>query len=120
MTWKKKCSESSSDASSNCSGIEEEVIKQMNMLKPFDMEPRQAIPNKHFVSEKENCQDEINLTPQDRIGNIDLCKSGCERKPMATFAKSLCLLVRLNPQSMRGASHHSAFVGNCPIISHTG
>ena len=115
----KKCSESS-DASSNCSDIEEEVTKQMNMLKPFDMEPRKAIPNKIFVSEKENCQEEINLTPQDRIGNIDLTKSGCERKPMATFAKSLCILVRLNPQSMMGASHYSAFMGNCPIISHTG
>ena len=39
------------------------------------MEPCNAIPKKHFVSEEENnCQREINLTPQDRIGNIDWCK----------------------------------------------
>ena len=27
--------------------------------------------------EGNNCEEEINLTPQDRIGNIELCKSGC-------------------------------------------
>ena len=71
MIWK-NCSKSFSDASSNSLDIEEEVTKQINTLKPFDMEPRKAIPKKHFVSEKENnCEEEINLTPQDRIGNID-------------------------------------------------
>ena len=36
------------------------------------MEPRKAIPKKYFVSEKENtCEEEINLTRQDRISNID-------------------------------------------------
>ena len=50
----KNCSKSFSDSSSNSSDIEEEVTKQINMLKPFDMEPRNAIPQKHFVSEKEN------------------------------------------------------------------
>ena len=113
----KNCSKSFSDSSSNSSDIEEEVTKQINMLKPFDMEPRNAIPQKHFVSEKENnCEEEINLAPQDRIGNIDQCKCGYECKPMATFVESLCLLVRLKPRSV---SHHSAFMGNCPIISHT-
>ena len=52
------------------------------------MESRKDIPKKIFVSEEENnCKEEINLTPQDRIGNID-CKLGCECKPMATFAES--------------------------------
>ena len=42
---------------------------------------------KTFVPEEENnCEVEINLTPQDRIANIDWCKCGCECKPMATFA----------------------------------
>ena len=37
-----------------------------------------AILKKPFVSEEENnCVEEINLTPQDRIGNIDWCKCGC-------------------------------------------
>ena len=35
------------------------------------MEPRKAIPKKHFVlEEKNNCEEEINSTPHDRIGNI--------------------------------------------------
>ena len=40
----KNCSKFFSDSSSNSSDIEEEVTKQINMLKPFDMEPRNAIP----------------------------------------------------------------------------
>ena len=45
------------------------------MPRPFDMGPRKAIPKKPFVSEgKNNCEEEINLTPQDRIGNISWCK----------------------------------------------
>ena len=44
------------------------------MLKPFCMEPPKAIPKKLFVSEEENnCKEEINLTLQNRIGNIDWC-----------------------------------------------
>ena len=36
------------------------------------MEPRKAISKKPFVSgEENNCEKEIDLTPQDRIGNID-------------------------------------------------
>ena len=36
------------------------------------MEPRNAIPKKLFVSEEQsNCEEEINLTPQDRIRNIN-------------------------------------------------
>ena len=81
------------------------------------MEPHQAIPKKHFVSEKQhNCGKEINLTPQERIGNIDWCKCGCKSKPMATFGESLCLLVWLKPRSVREASYHSAFMGNFPIL----
>ena len=34
------------------SDIEEEIIKQMNTLKTFNMEPRKAIPKKHFVLEE--------------------------------------------------------------------
>ena len=52
------------------------------MLKPFDMEPRRAIPKKPFVSEEE-----INLKSQDRIGNIDWCKCGCECKSVDASAK---------------------------------
>ena len=38
------------------------------MLKPFGMEPPKAIPKKLFVSEEENnCKEEINLTPQNRL-----------------------------------------------------
>ena len=38
------------------------------------MEPPKAIPKKLFVSEEENnCKEEINLTLQNRIGNIDWC-----------------------------------------------
>ena len=73
MIWKKNCSKSFSDVR-NSSDIEEEIIKQINMLKPFGMEPPKAIPKKLFVSEEENnCKEEINLTPQNRIGNIDWC-----------------------------------------------
>ena len=53
-----------SDASTNSSDIKEEVTKQINTLKLFDMEPHKAIPKKHCVSEKENNgEEEINLTP---------------------------------------------------------
>ena len=59
-------------ASSNSSNIEEEVTKQINTLKPFNMEPRKAISEKHFVSDKgNNCEEEINLIPKDRIGDVD-------------------------------------------------
>ena len=69
----KNCSKSFSDVS-NSSDIEQEIIKQINTLKPFNIEPRKAIPNKSFVSEEENnCEEKINLTLQDRIVNIDWC-----------------------------------------------
>ena len=36
------------------------------------MEPRKAISEKHFVSDKgNNCEEEINLIPKDRIGDVD-------------------------------------------------
>ena len=65
MIWKKIAQNLFSDAS-NSSGIEEDVIKQLNTLKPFYTEPRKAIPKKTFVSEEENNrEEEINLTPED-------------------------------------------------------
>ena len=85
------CSKSLSDAT-NSSDIKEEIIKQINMLKPFDMELLNTIPKQHFVSKEENkYEKEINLTPQDRTGNIDCCKCGCECKPMAIFTESIYL-----------------------------
>ena len=52
----KNSSKSFSDAS-NSSDIEEEIIKQIKTLKPFDMEPRKAISKKHFVPEEgNNCE----------------------------------------------------------------
>ena len=56
----------------NSSDIEEEIIKQINKLKTFNMEPPKSIAQKHLVSEEENnCEEEINFASQDRIGNID-------------------------------------------------
>ena len=61
-----------SDTSSNSLDIEGEITKQINMLKPFDTEPHKAIPKKYFVLARGyNCEEEINLTQQDRIGNIN-------------------------------------------------
>ena len=60
MIWKKNCSKSFSDAA-NSSDIKEEIIKQLNILKPLNMEPHKAIPKKHSVlEEKNNCEEEIN------------------------------------------------------------
>ena len=88
------CCKSFSDAS-NFPDIEEVIIKQKYMLKAFDTEPRNAIPKKHFVSEKENnCKEEINLTSQDTICNMDWCKCRCKCKLMAKSVKSFCLLPR--------------------------
>ena len=54
-------------------------MKQIKTLEPLDMEPHKTIPKKTFALEEENiCAEEINLTPQNRIGNIDWCKCGCE------------------------------------------
>ena len=33
--------------------------------------------------------------------------------------KLFCLILQIKSRSARGASHHLAFMGNCPIISHT-
>ena len=89
------------------------------MPKPFDMEPHKAIPKKYFVSEEENnCEKEIKLTPQDWISNIDWCKWGYECKPIMTFVESFYLLLQLKSCSVRGASRHSAFMGNDTTISH--
>ena len=87
MIWKKR-SKYLFDAS-NSSGIEKEIIKQVNRLKPFDMELRKRNPKKPFVSEEENnCEEEINLTLQERISNINWCKCGCESKLITTFSES--------------------------------
>ena len=50
--YKKNCSKSFSD-DINCPDIEEEIIKQINMLKPFDMETRKAIPKKSFYRKRQ-------------------------------------------------------------------
>ena len=90
------------------------------MLKPFDIEPRKDILKKSFVSEEENsCEEEINLTPQDRTDNIDWCKCEGECKKMVISAETFFLLLCLKPRSARGASRYSAFMGNYPTISHT-
>ena len=79
------------------------------------MERRKAIPKKRFVSEEENNgEEEINLTSQDRIDNINWCKCRCECEPMVTFNESFLLL----PRCARVASCHSAFMSNCSAISH--
>ena len=57
---------------------------------------KKYVQKKYFESKEEKgCGEEINLTPQDRIANIDWCKCRCEYKPMATFAESFCLLLQL-------------------------
>ena len=59
----KNCSKFFCDVSKS-SNIKEEIIKQINTLKPFVMEPPQAILKTPFVLEEENnCEEEINLTP---------------------------------------------------------
>ena len=59
----KSCSKSFSYGS-NSSDIVEEIIKQINTLKPFDMGPRKVIAKTHFLLEEENNrEEEINLTP---------------------------------------------------------
>ena len=81
---------------------------------------KKYVQKKHFALEEENnCEEEINLTLQERIANIDWCKCGCECKPMATFAESFCLLLPLKSWGARGASRYSPFLYNCPTISHT-
>ena len=41
------------------------ALKQINTLKPFDMESLNASREKYFVSEaKNNCEQEINLTSE--------------------------------------------------------
>ena len=81
---------------------------------------KKYVQKKHFISEEENyCVEEINLRPQDRIANIDWCKCACEWETMATLAENFYLLLQLKSWSARGASRHSAFMDNCPTISHT-
>ena len=89
----KKCSKSFFDAS-HSSDIEDKIIKKINTLKPFDMEARKTVPKKQFVLEEgNNCEEEISLAPQDRIGNINWRKCVCECKSVVTFAESFCLFL---------------------------
>ena len=75
-----------------------------------------------MYQKKINCKEEFNLTPQDKIANMDWCKSGCECKPMGAFAKVsvYCFASNLGARwehlTAMGASHHSAFMDNCPTI----
>ena len=118
MKKKKNYSKSFSDAN-NFSDIGEEIVKQINTLKPLYIEPRKTIPKKHFVWKEDNYwEEEINLTPQDRTGNIDWCKCRCEYKVMAIFAETFFLLLRLKSQSANGTSCYPDFTGNCLTISH--
>ena len=114
----KNCSRSFSDAS-NSLDVKEEIIKQLNTLKPLNMKPHKTIPKKPFALEEENNCEEIILTPQDRTGNIDWCKCRCECKLMVIFTESFCLLLHLKSWNTRRASCHSAFMSNCLSISQT-
>ena len=59
------------------------------MLKPFDMEPRRALPKKPFVSKEENnCEEEISLKLQDKIDNIDWCKHSHKKRIVWTHRPS--------------------------------
>ena len=81
------------------------------------MKPLKTILKKPFVwEERDNCDEETNLKPQYKIGNIDWCKCVCECKLIAAFAKNFCLLLRLKSQSARGASCHLAFA-TAPILA---
>ena len=40
------------------------------------MELRKTITKKPFASEGDNCKEETDLTPKDRIGNINWCNYG--------------------------------------------
>ena len=44
MIWRKKKLLKSFSGASNSSDIKEEIVKQINMLKPFNMESCKAIP----------------------------------------------------------------------------
>ena len=71
------------------------------------------------MEKRNNCEEEINLKPPDRTGNIDWCKCGCDCKLKATFAESFHLLFRLKSRTVRGASCHSTLMVNCLTVSHT-
>ena len=64
------------------------------------------------MEEEYNCEEEINLTPQDTINNMDWCKCRCECKLMVTFVACFGRLLRLKSRGARRASHRSAFMSN--------
>ena len=68
----------------------------------------------NLLEEENDCEEETNLTPQDTIGNIDCYKYECECKPMATFAESFSILLRLNSRSAKGASRPFSFHERLP------
>ena len=57
----------------------------------------------------------INLTPQDRIGNIDWWKCGCECKLMTTFAESFCCrdANEIPDENFKGTLNSKAVVERC-------
>ena len=64
---------------------------------------RNILYREHFESgEESKCEEEIDLTPQDRIVIIDWCKCRCECKSMATFTESFCLFPCLKSPGARG------------------
>ena len=81
------------------------------------MEPHKAIPKKPFLSEEENNgKEQINLTSQDAIRNIDWYKCGCECVLMATFDERFCLLLWLKSWGVRVASCYFSFYG--PLLEY--
>ena len=60
--WKKHSKYFSDNSDSP--GIEEKIIKQVKLLKSFDMKPLKAIPKKKNLSEEENnFKEEVRLVP---------------------------------------------------------
>ena len=52
--------------------------------------------------------------------NADIAKTNREKKIVFFVERWMqCLLLRLKSRSAREASHHAAFMGNCPTVSHT-
>ena len=82
---------------------------QINTLKPFNIEPCNVIPKKYVGLEEEgNRKEEIKLSPQNSIANIDWCKCGYECKSVSKFAESFWTLRRLNFRGAREVSCHAA------------
>ena len=97
---KKNCSKSFSDLS-NSSDVKEQIIKQINTLKPFKMELHKAIPKKPFVSEEENnCKKDIDLKHHKIELVISIGTNVNECKLMTTFALGSFLLFQLKSRRL--------------------